>query len=384
MVNILKNALMITGFVFVMMLVIEYFNVITSGVWKRRLSENRWGQYLLAAMLGIIPGCLGSFTAVTMCSHKMLTIGAVITTMIVTSGDGSFVMLAMIPKQAVLMWTGMLFIGIFAGVFTDSLLSKYFSGIPFTCEGLEIHEEERLSGYSKVEILRQWKECSLARGVLVGVLMFFVIAVISGQFIHHGYIHEGETRIQLHIEQLPEHNTKHSDTDQTEQYPETSAEHHDEHNQWNWVQVTLLIVSFTALFIVSTVPDHFLEDHFWKHVFIKHIPQVFLWTFGAILVIHILTEYLYLEHAIMQSRWLILLIACLMGLIPESGPHFVFVMLYVQGAIPISILLASSIVQDGHGMLPMLAASRRMFFIIKAINLMVGLLVGGIALTLGL
>jgi len=112
---------MITGFVFVMMLVIEYFNVLTFGVWKRRLSENRWGQYLLAAVLGIIPGCLGSFTAVTMCSHQMLTIGAVVTTMIVTSGDESFIMLSMIPKQAVLIWVGMFFIGIFAGVFTDFL-----------------------------------------------------------------------------------------------------------------------------------------------------------------------------------------------------------------------------------------------------------------------
>ena len=68
---------------------------------------------------------------------------------------------------------------------------------------------------------------------------------------------------------------------------------------------------------------------------------------------------------------------------PESGPHLVFLTLYVQGSIPFSVLLASSIVQDGHGMLPMLAESRRAFVIVKAVNFTAGLLIGGAAMSLG-
>ena len=63
-------------------------------------------------------------------------------------------------------------------------------------------------------------------------------------------------------------------------------------------------------------------------------------------------------------------------LIPESGPHLIFLTLFYQNAIPFSILLASSVVQDGHGMLPMLAESRLDFFKIKGINLFVGLCMG--------
>jgi hypothetical protein len=44
--------------------------------------------------------------------------------------------------------------------------------------------------------------------------------------------------------------------------------------------------------------------------------------------------------------------------------------------VPFSVLLASTIVQDGHGMLPLLADSRLDFFRIKAINFGVGLLLG--------
>jgi hypothetical protein len=78
----------------------------------------------------------------------------------------------------------------------------------------------------------------------------------------------------------------------------------------------------------------------------------------------------------------ILIIAVLVGIIPESGPHLLFVNLYIAGTIPLSILIASSIVQDGHGMLPMLAVSKRSFLWVKLINVFVGFLVGAIGLKL--
>ncbi|MGA2326005.1 MAG: putative manganese transporter [Bryobacteraceae bacterium] len=69
-----------------------------------------------------------------------------------------------------------------------------------------------------------------------------------------------------------------------------------------------------------------------------------------------------------------------MGLIPESGPHLIFVTLYAKGAIPFGILLANSVVQDGHGMLPLLADFRRDFLKIEAVNPIAGLLAGAVAL----
>ncbi len=94
LLEVFNQALMITGFVFVMMLVIEYINVLTSGVWQQRLSASRWGQYFFAAIMGVTPGCLGAFIVVAMYSHRMVTLGAVVSAMIATSGDESFVMLA--------------------------------------------------------------------------------------------------------------------------------------------------------------------------------------------------------------------------------------------------------------------------------------------------
>jgi hypothetical protein len=114
-----------------------------------------------------------------------------------------------------------------------------------------------------------------------------------------------------------------------------------------------------------------------------HVPRIFLWTLGALVVMYVLTEQLHLEETLQQGKWLLLVAACLVGLIPESGPHMIFITLYAQGAIPFGILLASSIVQDGHGMLPMLAHSRRAFFGIKLVNFLVGMLAGSVLLLMG-
>ena len=83
-----------------------------------------------------------------------------------------------------------------------------------------------------------------------------------------------------------------------------------------------------------------------------------------------------LEGFVKDNVLIIILFACILGVIPESGPHLVFVTLYAQGTVPFAVLAASSIVQDGHGMLPMLAQSRKGFLLVKTINLIVGFAVG--------
>ncbi|MBW2335102.1 MAG: hypothetical protein JRF06_08465, partial [Deltaproteobacteria bacterium] len=119
-----------------------------------------------------------------------------------------------------------------------------------------------------------------------------------------------------------------------------------------------------------------LEEHLWEHIVKVHIPRVFLWTFGALLLMYFLIDYLDLDAWITANYLTVLLIACFIGLIPESGPHMIFVTLFAQGSIPFGILLASSVVQDGHGMLPLLAESKRAFISVKIVNFVVGLIVG--------
>ena len=80
----------------------------------------------------------------------------------------------------------------------------------------------------------------------------------------------------------------------------------------------------------------------------------------------------------------IFLFAGLFGIIPESEPHLIFVMMFIDELIPFSVLFVSSFVQDGHGMLPLLSASVCDSLWVKAFNLVFGLAVGGALYLLGL
>ncbi|SHJ94346.1 Putative, 10TM heavy-metal exporter [Malonomonas rubra DSM 5091] len=334
----LTHALMITGFVFVMMLVIEYLNVLSQGLWKQGLRGSRWKQYLLAAFLGATPGCMGAFAVVALYSHRTVSLGALVTAMIATSGDESFVMLTLIPGTAGVVFLLLLLVGLTAGILTDLLLAG--DSLCKAGDGHEFvhHQQGTCNCFPRGQIAQQWRNCTLARAVLVVALALFVFGLLTGQL-----------------------------------GPQV----------WNWIRITLLLTSAVGLFIVATVPDHFLERHLWQHVARQHVPRIFAWTFGALLLMHLLVDQLQLGDWMQANRLLMLLAACVVGLVPESGPHLVFLTLYTQGAVPFSVLLASSIVQDGHGMLPLLADSRRDFFQVKAINLLVGLLAGMIGFFTG-
>ncbi len=142
--SVTKHALMITGFVFVMMLVIEYVNVQTKGLWQKNISQSRWKQYLFAAFLGAIPGCLGAFTAVALYSHRLISFGAIVTAMIATSGDEAFVMLAMFPAEAIALTILIFFIGIGAGYLADKIPFFAKLGEKYSENSFPIHDERKM------------------------------------------------------------------------------------------------------------------------------------------------------------------------------------------------------------------------------------------------
>jgi hypothetical protein len=82
----------------------------------------------------------------------------------------------------------------------------------------------------------------------------------------------------------------------------------------------------------------------------------------------LLMQYINLHAWLNEHIVVILILAVLIGFIPESGPHLVFVTMFAENVLPFSVLLTSSISQDGHGMLPLLAESKRGFLMVKIIN----------------
>jgi hypothetical protein len=337
-IDVLQHTVLITSFVFVIMLLVEYLNVQTKGKWQKTIKKSKPVQYLISAVLGGIPGCLGSFTVVSLYSHGVVSFGALVTTMIATSGDEAYVMLSLFPEKAIFLTIIISIIGIVIGILVDLFYKKQEALLEKLGHSLQLHEEELIEKQPRGYILQQLRNITFERTLMISLLVLFLILII-GSFV--------------------------------------------EPHEWNWVRITLIISSLFALFVVTTVPDHFLEEHLWQHVLKRHLLRIFLWTLGALLVINILQSFLDVESWIQANTFTVLIIAVLIGIIPESGPHLIFVTLFASGSIPFSILMASSIVQDGHGTLPLLAVSKKGFVYLKAINVVVGFVFGVLGILLG-
>ena len=345
--DVLRNSVLITGLVMIMMLMIEYVNIHSHGRWFTSVRQNRFGQVVLGAGLGIIPGCMGGFAAVSMYSHKLLSFGALIAMMIASSGDEAFVMLAMIPKQALLLMGVLFVVAVLAGWLVDKFSKPQKHRHEGCEEGYQLHhEDEEPHEKNEKSTLRNLKHASAERiALLLGVILF-IVALAFGMLEH-------------------EH----------EEAVETNQTHLNIFDEY-WMNLLFAIVSLFVVWFIATAPEHVVKEHLWEHIIRKHFLSIFLWTFGALLVIQVGLHYF--DIAVLISNnipWMILL-AVLVGIIPESGPHLLFVTLFATGTVPFSVLLASSISQDGHASLPLLAESKRGFLKAKFVNLLVAAVFG--------
>lgn len=423
----LKNAILITGLVMIMMLLIEYVNIHSHGNSFKKLKKSPVRQVLVATLLGMIPGCIGGFAVVSLFTHNLLSFGALVAMMIASSGDEAFVLMAMIPKTAVILFIILIVIAIVAGIIVDKIFKKVPT--PFEPEHYELHEnccETKKSPVFGNGIKNNLRTMSKERLLIVIGISLFITAVVLGLLEHkhaEGDGHDHGSAKQATTTELVAHectgcgneecatedssttnpqtsnNQNHAAT--TDNHDHTAADNHnhtattDNHNHTaedahsaidehghlkifseRWLNLIFAFISLITLYLTLSANEHFIKEHLWNHVVKKHLKSIFLWTFGALLVLQFGIQYLDIEHWMRDNIVFMILLAVVIGLIPESGPHMVFITLFAGGLVPFSVLLASSIVQDGHTALPLLAESKSSFFKAKLINMLIGLIVG--------
>ena len=123
-IDVLRNSILITGLVLIMMLMIEYFNIHSHGKWFSHIKDSKIKQIVLGSLLGMIPGCIGGFATVSLYTHRLLSLGALVAMMISSSGDEAFVIMAMIPKEGFILFGILLVIAIITGIIVDYVLYK--------------------------------------------------------------------------------------------------------------------------------------------------------------------------------------------------------------------------------------------------------------------
>jgi len=340
--QVFNDTVLIAVFVFITMLLVDYVNVLTTGRFSLLMRGGRWRQYIVSSILGTTPGCVGAFMDVSFYTHGLLSFGALVGGMAAASGDEAFVMLMQFPKKAILLFGILAMVGMAWGPAVDRIIQILKIVPSRSCDLQQIHTldtDHRIrSDGEKAVLKRKLFGVSFTRAFLLlatGTVLILLAAGIIGS------------------------------------------------DRWDWEKITLVVLIIIANVIIGSASDHYLKEHVWAHLVKQHLWRVFLWTLGAMLLVDVGLKVWNIETLVRShSAWMIFL-AALVGLVPQSGPHLVFVVLFSKGFLPFSVLLTSSIVQDGHAMLPLLGYSLRDTMLVKAFNVVLGLSIGTILLLLG-
>lgn len=217
-IDILRNSILITGLVVVMMMMIESLNIESKGLFFKGLRRTKVGQVVIGALLGSIPGCMGGFATVSLYTHRMFSFGALVAMMIASSGDESFVMLAMIPEQALMLFAVLFIIAIITGIITDKVYDRIHisrcpkhdhdgCGAETDChDGYVVHDhdERHSEGHSHGKRHFGWKRIVMFIGLAI-----FIAALATGHLGHDHAAHEGHVHTEACDHSHPEHSSCH-------------------------------------------------------------------------------------------------------------------------------------------------------------------------------
>lgn len=319
--EVIDHSLTLSGFVISMMLLIEYFHSNSRDLFLNILRADGLKSYFISASLAALPGCFGCFMVVTCYIHGIISFGALITVSIVTMGDLAFLLIARDTQLYFKLLLLLVVIGVFWGVLLDrtGLLKRGAVG----CDQLIYHEKEDGDSIS-ISTKRNLTNPSASRLLLIVCYSVFCLGLIGGKI--------------GHLSNLP------------------------------WINLFLFVIAMSVFRVLVVASDHFIESHFMSHIFKKHFPRLFLWAVLAFTLVAVLNQNPSFEIFIEQKEWVIVIFAILLGFVPDSGPHLLFFTLYWNGQVSLAVIVASSIVQDGHGLVPLLASSGTDFFKVKIVN----------------
>ena len=390
--DILRNSILITGLVTIMMMLIEAVDLESHGRFFNGLKKTRTGQVAVSALLGLIPGCIGGFAAVSLYTQRLISFGALVAMMIASMGDEAFMLLALMPGQALWIFLLLFAVALVCGIAIDFVIKWKNAGTaPDTGTKPQIDKDPDNGTQTQIDkdpdngmeaqpgrapgkgnerqemrhVHNQCRHCheddvrdkvsrhfGWRRIILLCGTAVFLIALAAGFLDHEHHTHDAGNAMDMTAA--------------------LSMNLLDE----KWMNILFAALSITLLVIIWKESDHFVSANLWRHIILKHMPVIFAWTFGVLAVAGIVMSYVEIDGWISQNTALMILLAAAIGLIPESGPHMIFVTLYAGGIVPFPVLLASAISQDGHSSLPLLAEDKRSFAYAKLLNCLIAIAAG--------
>jgi hypothetical protein len=352
-------------FVAVMLAVFGLLQWRSGGAVTRWLALHRGLGPLAGAALGAVPGCGGAIMVMPLYLRGTVSFGTVVATLVATMGDSSFVLLAAAPRTALLLHGGLFLAGLVTGFVVDAL--GYDPRPPAGERPVPAAPAHVAAGASST-VGAQAAATGLTGRPAVGVVPRSLVAFWA--LLGVSFMVAVPTVLQL----VP--------ADAFDVGPLPTRELLGGTGALACVGLVLLrwwrSPGSSHLCQLADRPRDVLLDA------ARETAVVTTWVAVAFVGYEALVTMTGFDLGRLPTLGLVgVLVGALLGLVPGCAPQLVLTGLYAQGALPLSVLVANALSQDGDALFPLLAADRRSAIAGTAISTLPGLVIGGILAALG-
>ena len=273
-------------------------------------------QVLVAATLGALPGCGGAIIVTTQYVRGAMGFGGVVAVLTATMGDAAFLLLAKEPVVAMWVFLTCYVTGIISGSIVNFFHSDKFMRVKCDyCDGEEelVVENELLSPFYRV-----WMAFFIP-GAIAGIMLAFQLDPVA--------IILAATGMDL-------------------------------------ITTLALVAALLSImmWMVNPISDFRLftsSNRSFDRRVCDTTNFVTFWVIVGYIAYALIESFSGLDIQALFQGWALALpmIALLVGFIPGCGPQIVVTTLYLNGAIPLSALLANAISNDGDALFPAIAAA---------------------------
>jgi hypothetical protein len=344
--------------------------------------QRRFGP-LVGAGLGVLPGCAGAIVVMPIYVRGTVSFGTVVATLVATMGDASFVLLATQPTTALGVHVTLLLTGVAAGFVVDTLgiaPARAATLRRVATEPLPVARSsaDRAAGSAGTVVPSTPRQLDRGAGpgrTVQGVLL------LGAARLFWGLVAAGSVLLVVRLVG-------------TSAAPGGGVPLDAPGPSWGHslevlVGVTGLLTCVALLVLGRGRGTAFgctatARSGEVLLVAARETAIVVCWVAVAFVVIDVVVAATGVDLARLPVLGLLgVLAGAALGLVPGCGPQLVLTGLYVQGLIPLPMLLANALSQDGDALLPLLILDRRAALLGTALSTIPAVLVGSVLVGLG-
>ncbi len=322
----------------------------------------KWTHPIIGSFLGAIPGCGATIVVASLYKNKKISFGGLFAAFISTLGEGSFVLLgasnesdvaANLKAYAIITIFGFI-AGILFGFLCDIL---NFTGSISNKDQNNFKYKENVKKSNNDEINQKDHVLQII-GFYVIMLMVIFLAPGSVMAFWGGGI-EVISELTLYVSIA--------------------------------LTISCILYYFMNEFIIKSNNCHCEEDNFKSTMLhaVKDVSMVVTYVFIGLLIANYIIDIIVgpeiFEEWMKSSDYILILLAAVIGFIPGCGGMITVAAAYITiNNFPIAALIAAAVATSGDGIFPLFAQNKKDGLIVSLFGLVVALIVGYLALVLGL